>query len=231
MSNNYYNNCQNITNRARDIAILRKTEVCRKAKGVADTNSMLLLGYKHDFVGVENTLKGNPIDHLPQILSNIAQAGFIYWHNLTFITEAFMRTNLERFDIGKYEHGDLEKDYKENPLSEVIEGFAISTITWEGDSLTQFTPFGYDDKGRPEFQEVFAPTTPEGFETLARIGGRGIEILKSFANYCREELDSAEGRVYVEAVKELIEEKGLRDAIAYLSEIRSKSDDDNPNLN
>ena len=231
MSNNYHNNCQTITNRARDIAILRKAEVCRKARGVADTNSMVLLGYEYDFVGVENTLKGNPIESLPKILNQIAQSGLIYWHNLTFITEAFMRTNLERFDISKYEHGDLEKDYKENPLSDVVEGFAISTITWEGDSLTQFTPYKYDERGRPKFEEVFAPTTPDGLESLARIGGRGIDILKSFANYCREELNSAEGRNYVEAMKELIEEKGLRDAVAHLSEIRSKNDDDNPNLN
>lgn len=231
MSNNYYNNCETITTRARDIAILRKTEACRNARGVADTNSLVLVGYKHDFVGVENTLSGNPVQQLPEVLNHIAQSGLIYWHDLTFICEAFMRTNLEPSDIGKYEPGDLEKDYKQNPLSDVVEGFIISTITWQGDTLTQFTPYKYDDKGRPVFEEVFTPTTPEGVETLSRMGGRGVEILKSFANYCREELDSANGRDYVEAVKELIEEKGLRDAVAYLAEVRSKNDDSDPNPN
>lgn len=222
------NNCEEVASRARQVAMMRKIEACEQAKGITDCGSVVLVGYDNDFVGVEISLTGNPVEHLPEVLNEIAQSGLIYWHNLSFVTEAFMRTNLENYDVDKYEHGDLEDDYRNNPLSEVVEGVVITTVTWEGEMVTQFTPYKYDDRGRPVFQEVYEPKTREGKEIMTRIGGRGLKIMESFANYCRNELDNDAGRTYVEALGELIEEKGLIEAVKYLSEVRKDGD---PELN
>lgn len=224
------NNPEFVTNRVCELAQSRKSNACDIANGIAECNALILVGYNDAFVGVENTLNGNPIETLPEVLNKIAQTGLIYWHNLSFVTEAFMRTVVGARDIDKYQQGDLEREYKENPATDIVEGILVHTITWQGETNTRFTPYTYNDKGRPVFADPLDSKNRDIAELASRVGGRGVAVLRSFSEYCHNELDSDDGRNYVEALSELIEEKGLVEAVAYIDKLRNDIKGD-PNLN
>lgn len=219
-----------VVTRVSNLAKSRKSDACDVANGIAECNALVLVGYDDGFVGVENTLTGNPVETLPEVLNQIAQSGLIYWHNLSFVTEAFMRNDIEIQQLNKYKQGDLEKEHKENPATDIVEGILVHTITWEGETNTRFTPYTYNDRGRPVFADPYDAKTKTFAELASRIGGRGITVLRSFSEYCHTELDNDKGREFVEALSELIEEKGLVGAVAHLNKVRNEDKGD-PNLN
>lgn len=224
MSDN--NNSELVANRVSELAKSRKSDACNDANGITECSALVLVGYDDGFVGVENTLTGNPVETLPEVLDKIAQSGLIYWHNLSFVTEAFMRNEVKASELDTYKQGDLEKEYKENPATDIIEGILVHTITWQGETNTRFTPYTYNDHGRPVFAEPYDAKANTISELASRMGGRGIAVLRSFSEYCHTELDNDKGREYIEALSELIEEKGLVDAVAHLDKVRNENNGD-----
>lgn len=77
--------------------------------------------------------------------------------------EGYMRVNKDGTpDIGHspdsdYEHGDMSKDFAENPFTNVREGLVVSGVDWNEDTIYMGAcSYTYDDKGVPIYGETSA---------------------------------------------------------------------------
>lgn len=106
---------------------------------------MIPLIHKDDpFEAFEDVVRSMPIDEFSFIVLAV---------------EGYMRVNSEGLDLSELERGSLEKDYKENPFSDVREGITVTALDWEATTmLTNNVCYRYDDKGVPMWDE---PVTGE----------------------------------------------------------------------
>lgn len=206
----------------------RKSEACRMNRGVADTDSFVSVAYGDDVMTVDGVFEGNPIENLPKVLDLVLKTGVIQFDALSFTAEVFMKridalSAEERERVAReYKRGDLEKEYKENPLTDVVEGMFTVVITWAGETAFSFVEVKYDDKGQP----VFVDSTDGTQTPQVRMSGFCKELLDDYRKHCRRELESEEGELYAEAFAELVREEGsLAKAVDYIAKVRNSKDD------
>lgn len=82
-----------------------------------------------------------------------------------------------------YQRGDLEKDYKENPFSQVTEAIVIHGYDWNlTNRFMSVCHYGYDDNGLPKYgEEINSNDEPNEDSPRGRIDEllyRGIQFLQ-----------------------------------------------------
>lgn len=79
---------------------------------------------------------------------------------LVLCVEGYGRENMTKEQAESHDRGDLEKDYKENPFSEVREGLILTAVDWDGSAIwNTMALYRYDDHGVPMFDEPMATVT------------------------------------------------------------------------
>lgn len=59
--------------------------------------------------------------------------------------------------VRDFQRGDLEKDFSENPFSDVREGIVVTAMDWNAENLfSAVSTYTYDDFGVPQFSDVEA---------------------------------------------------------------------------
>lgn len=93
----------------------------------------------------------NPVDAMRETIKQLA--GNMKLSFLFMVAEGYMKPMGEA-EVFDHERGSLEKDFSENPFSEVREGIIVSGVDWDTTSLwTISTTYRYDDFGVPTYDE------------------------------------------------------------------------------
>jgi len=91
---------------------------------------------------------GSPIDQIPSVWGKIIESGTPEF--VMIMTEAYA----SQCSRENYRRGEMEKDFKNNPFSEVIETLNIHAIDIKnGNQFSGLVSFKYNDVGQPEFDE------------------------------------------------------------------------------
>ena len=226
--------CQRIT----ELAQQRKQEACTLNRGVADIASFVSLNYENDIIGTESESSGNPIQHLPETLDALLKTGIVKFDHLAFTAEVYVKkvadsehlTQEQRDEIlNRYKHGDLRKEYEENPATDIVEGLFTTVIDWEGNTHHSFTEVKYDDKGQPVFTVIDGSTQKDSTGTLTqttRLSGVVSNTLNDYRIYCHNLITEDGGKEYADAFHELYKEMGnLRDAVEYIKNLRENENE------
>lgn len=106
--------------------------------------AMVPLIHKDDVVDcIEDVVKAMPIAKFDFII--LAVEGY---------TRSMSNDDEGRNTMTNMERGDLEKEFRENPFTDVGEAHIITAINWEADRLWHaVAPYKYDDRGVPQFSE------------------------------------------------------------------------------
>lgn len=127
-----------------------KKYCCEKNKGPTDLAPMLHFKYKHlnAYCGVLLG-EGHPLETIPHAWGQIVQDGVPEF--VVVMTEGYAKVGGDPSD---YRKGDMEKDFKNNPDSEVLEVLNIHGIDLgTGKQADGFVSFKYGDDGLPVFDE------------------------------------------------------------------------------
>jgi hypothetical protein len=93
---------------------------------------------------------GHPIDTLPPVLEHILEEGHPDF--LALVTESYIGPTIYEHT---YQRGQLERDFKKNPTSDVKESLLIAAVdTRHGRHRSTAIPFVYDDGGMPRFTRL-----------------------------------------------------------------------------
>lgn len=200
----------------------RKSEACSLNSGMTDTTSFVSVWYSNELMAVEATGDGNPVELLPETLDRVIKSGVMKFDALAFTAEVFMKPIDHLSDEDKqklaerYKSGDLEKEYKSSPITDIVEGLFTVAITWEGETAYRFVEVKYDDRGQP----VYGGDEGEVSAPQRSMSGMVARILGDYRDYCRRELATDGGREYLEAFDELVKEQGsLERAVAYIANL------------
>lgn len=126
-----------------------KKAMCERERGPYDLQPMLHFKYKHLKSYCGALLAGNPLQEAPAAWRKVMDHGI----------PEFVMLMVEGYASLKgsegYERGRMERDFKENPDSEVSEVVTIQAIEIKtGRQLTALVPFRYGDDGLPEFEDA-----------------------------------------------------------------------------
>lgn len=155
-------------------AQLAKTELCREER--SDAPATLLVVFEPEQEGYEGDYEGLKEMCEEMGLSRVLQCGMIplihkpdVYDCLTDVISAFPADKFEYLflacegyvnkvegtDLPKdYERGDMEKDYKENPFSQITEAMIIHGYDWNlSNRFMSVSHYGYGDDGLPKFTE------------------------------------------------------------------------------
>jgi hypothetical protein len=180
-----------------------KSSACEENKGHTDLNPMVVVGLEikddegNEGLGgqvIEMCLSNgdHPVDALPKMLNDLGESGLTKFRFLMFVVEGFAR-RLSNNEEGKkelakltqdgdYERGALEKDFHENPLSNVEEGLIATAFAWTGESATMSQFYKYGDNGLPVYEDdadVFHYDATEPQQ------GRVPDVFHAFVKYCQ----------------------------------------------
>lgn len=197
-----------------EMAKMMKHEACRDNNGHYDLPPFLIAGIAMKDEDGEEGIAGavvemdlangtHPVDVLPKMLSDLHEEGLKKFEWLIFIVEGFAKradthggkTPSDKVPLGDdYERGDLEKDFRENPASEVEEGIIGTLYAWggQGATLTQF--YKYGDDGLPMYEEQ-TDDMMNYHEADNPQQGRLPDVFHAFVRYCHmtEMLSNTEG--------------------------------------
>lgn len=71
---------------------------------------------------------------------------------LVLIVEGYHKEEMSPEEMATHDHGDFEKDYKDNPFSTVREGIIMTAVDWNASAIWNISSlYRYDDHGIPEF--------------------------------------------------------------------------------
>lgn len=137
-----------------------KTALCEREGGPSDLLPMLHFKYRHlnAYCGMvlppEET-----VEALPAAWSKVLEDGIPEF--MMIMVEGYAGTKTE-----EYERGAMERDFRENPSSSVREVITIQAVDIKtGNQITSVVPYGYDDRGMPEFDDPkIAPCVGEALE-------------------------------------------------------------------
>jgi len=185
-----------------DLMKAMKSSACEENKGHTDLNPMVVVGLdiKDDegneglggqVVEMELSKGEHPVDVLPKMLSDLAESGLHQFRFIMFLVEGFARratteegqkelANLT--EDGGYERGALEKDFHENPASNVEEGIIGTAFAWTGESATLAQFYKYGDDGLPIYDEENADVTT--YDKGNEQQGKVPDVFYKFIKYC-----------------------------------------------
>lgn len=129
--------------------IKMKESVCRHNNGPSDLAPMLHYKYPH-LKGYRGILLagGHPIQTVPSAWGHISKDGIPEF--VMIMTEAYASAT----PLQEYKRGEMEKDFKNNPCSQVVEIINVHAIDMKtGEQFDGFVSFKYDDSGIPVFDE------------------------------------------------------------------------------
>lgn len=134
-----------------------KKDFCANNNGPYDLAPLLNIEFENvpGFV-VTNLPPGHPVDQLINVFPVMIEFGHQNNHgninSMILLTEGYSIAGKNKDGIESYARGDLEKDFKSNPDSNVIEVLNVQAIDMlTGEQSAGFVSYKYDDKGAPEF--------------------------------------------------------------------------------
>lgn len=123
-----------------------KRLVCEKEGGPHDLTPMIHFKYQHLNAYCGGVLMGDPFEMAPMLWRKVLDDGIPEF--MMLMMEGYASTTQPT------KHGDLEKDFKENPDSTVREVITVQAVNIKtGEQFTAVVPFKYGDDGLPEFDE------------------------------------------------------------------------------
>ena len=73
---------------------------------------------------------------------------------LVLLVEGYAKSDMTDEEAQNHDRGDFEKEYKENPFSNVREGIMMTAVDWNATNVWSIASlYRYDDHGVPEFDE------------------------------------------------------------------------------
>lgn len=156
-----------------------KTEMC-KMEPMSDNPAMMLIAVESDETNPEHDScvefqqenglskpyhiamiplvhKEDVVDCIDDVVRAMPIAKFDF---IILAVEGYTRkfeSDESREQAMNMEKGALEKEFRENPFTDVREAHVITAINWEGDTLWHtVTPYTYDDSGVPVWSETQA---------------------------------------------------------------------------
>lgn len=129
-----------------------KASICQNNNGPIDLVPMLHLKYQHlkSYCGVLMNGCGSPVDSIPGAWGKVLENG--YPEFVMLMTEGYATKSKEIPE--NYRKGQMEKDFKNNPESEVVEILNVHAIDVKtGEQASGFVSFKYNDNGQPDFEE------------------------------------------------------------------------------
>lgn len=171
-----------------------KTHACESAKGKVDADPFIVFGGMEmedengdmrevaACVSVDKTTNNNskhPAIRLPKMLSELeipTELANFQW--LCFVTEGYCREEDEQNPLPPPKRGELEKEFRTNPFSEIKEGIITTLFAVSGEAVTGTCWFVYDDNGLPVYEE----TECKYYDT-ERLMGRIPDIFHSYISY------------------------------------------------
>lgn len=135
------------------IAQLRKTEVCLEDNGVTDMQSFVVFQRGDVFECRQSGVDGHPFEGLPDVLSDAFSDGLTEFDTVSIVVDSYVRLKPES-RIADYRRGDLDREYKNNPNTDVSEALTVATYGYHGESAGKCVTYVYNDKGLPEFTVV-----------------------------------------------------------------------------
>ena len=139
-----------------------KTAICKRAGGVADLHPMLDYKLRRDDKRrVRYLPPGDVASSFPAVWQQIVEDGVPDF--VILLMEAYTSTASASSYHG---HGHYAGDFKENPLSEVIENLLVVGVEIHaGRQHWIRIPYSYDDNGMPAYGEADAFTyTPDNLD-------------------------------------------------------------------
>jgi len=160
-----------------------KTEMC-KDDPMVDNPAILLIGFVSDpsenesheealaFQNEYNTSKpykvavlplmhrDDVVDCIEDVVKHLNPRPFSF---VALCAEGYFREVKDdpKFFPENYAQGDMEKEYKENPFTDIREALVITAIDWECQHLYScHLPYRYDDNGVPLYDEQVSAFTP-----------------------------------------------------------------------
>ncbi len=148
-----------------------KTEMC-KDEAMTDNPPMLFVGYESDETNPEHDAcmeakdelglakpyqmlmvplihKADPFEAYQDVIKQLPIEKFDF---IVLVLEGYLRENTELATL--LESRSLEKDYKENPFTDVREGLIVTAVDWSNTTLLSMTnTYRYDDNGLPMYDE------------------------------------------------------------------------------
>jgi hypothetical protein len=102
---------------------------------------------------------------------------------LVLLVEGYAKSEMTEEEVMNHDRGDFEKDYKENPFSDVREGIMMTAVDWNATSVWSIASlYRYDDQGVPEFDEEPMCTTCT-VDTESETNGRIPDTLLATVGY------------------------------------------------
>jgi hypothetical protein len=154
-----------------------KIECCEKNKGPIDLDPLIHVKLKDQYVGSPLPLLQIEEDIYSSIISvcNYIVSTFGTPELIIFLTEGYCKTSVS---IEDYQRGELEEDYKNNPLSDVSEALLINGIdVYTGIFGSCFINFTYDDYGMPNLSKPMID-----YAKNPKIGGNIFDALSYIRN-------------------------------------------------
>ena len=135
------------------IAQLRKTEICQEDNGISDMQSFVVFQRGDVFECRQSGVDGHPFESLPDVLSNAFNDGLKEFDTISIVVDSYVRMS-KPDGSREYERGELEKEYKNNPKTDVVEALTVATYGYHGGSAGRCVSYVYNDKGLPQFTPI-----------------------------------------------------------------------------
>lgn len=123
-----------------------KKMICEHENGPHDLTPMMHFKYQHLNAPCGGLLMGDPFEMAPMLWRKVLDDGIPEF--MMLMMEGYSSTTMPNA------HGELERDFKENPNSTVREVITVHAIDIKtGNQFTAVVPFKYGDSGLPEFDK------------------------------------------------------------------------------
>jgi len=158
------------------IAQLRKTEICKEDNGISDMQSFVVFQRGDVFECRQSGVDGHPFESLPDVLSEAFSDGLTEFDTVSVVVDSYVRL---KKGVTGYQRGDLAREYKNNPNTDVGEALTVATYGYHGESAGKCVTYVYNDKGLPEFTVI-----KENDEAVV-ISGFVDFVMAKFIDFCK----------------------------------------------
>lgn len=157
-----------------------KRMFCEKEGGPGDLAPMIHFKYQHLAGYCGGLLLGDAFSMVPMAWRKILDDGIPEF--MMVMIEGYAKATKPEDD---YVRGDMEKEFKENPSSDVREVITVQAVEIKtGRQVTAILPYKYDDQGQPEFEEpTIGPCEGEALQSnVARMFSALRDATVNFLN-------------------------------------------------